>query len=64
MKRAIEISSDNDGSDTEPDDENFNNLIYALVDGGAPDLSEKAAEVIQPVEVSQLDTGLKRPILE
>ena len=61
---SIDISSDDDRSHSDPYAENLNNLINALVDDGAPDESEKAAEVIQPVEVSQLDTGLKKNFLE
>ena len=43
---------------------NLNNLIDASFDVGAPDASGKSAEVIQPVELSQLNTALHTTFLE
>ena len=59
---AIYISSDDDGSNTDPDTENHNNFIDALVDDGAPKASEKGAEFSQPVEFSQVHTALQRTL--
>ena len=58
------ISSDEDGSDTERDDSNLNNLIDALPDEGSDEVIEKVVEHLRPAEKTSSDTGLKRTLLE
>ena len=61
---AIDISSDEDGSDTEPDDSNLNNLFDALVDDPPNEGIDKAVEHLPPAEETSSDNGLKRTLLE
>ena len=61
---AIDISSDEDGSDTEPDDSNLNNLIDALVDDAPNDGIEKPVAQLPLADETSSDNGLKRTLLE
>ena len=61
---AIDISSDEDGSDTEPDDSNLNNLIDALVDDAPNDGIEKTVAHLPLADETSSDNGLKRTLLE
>ena len=56
---AIDISSDEDGGDTEPDNSNPNNLIDALVYDTSHDCIEKSDKDLPPAEKTSADNGVK-----